>query len=380
MKIIINTSNLYSGGGLQVALSFINELKGLFFHHEYHIFMSLSVSEQIDIKSFQDNFKFYIIERSPSSLKTRLQVVSKMSKLEKEIKPEIVFSVFGPSYWRPKAPHIIGFADGWLYNPTSVAYEKVSFIKKFKIRLLNIYKSYYLKHDADYFVLETKDAKSKFVNILKLNANKVFVVGNTYSSVFNDDVYRNEENEFYIKLPIKKENEFRFMYIAHNHPAKNLNIINDVYKYLKNKNITFVLTIDEVSYNILFKDKKYIINVGPIKQKSCPSIYKQCDALFAPTLLETFSAAYPESMKMNIPILTSNYSFATTICEEAALYFNPLNPEDIANKINLLIKDSSLREKLISNGHKQLKKYEIAKSRAKKYIELCEKIVKKNSY
>lgn len=372
IKIIINTSNLYSGGGLQVALSFINELKKLSFDHEYYIFTSLAVNKQIDMKQFHDNFKFYTIEKSPSSLKTRLNTISKMDRLERDIEPDIVFSVFGPSYWKPSAIHLIGFADGWLYNPNSVAYDRISFFKRIKMKLLNIYKSYYLKRDANFYVLETEDAKNKFTNQLKLDNTKVFVVGNTYSSNFDNKIYQDEENEFFIKLPDKNKNEFRLVYIAHNHPAKNLGVINDVYKYLKNKNVTFVVTIDEISYKALFKDREYIINLGPIKQKSCPSVYKQCDALFAPTLLETFSAAYPEAMKMNIPILTSNYSFATSICENAALYFDPLNPEDIASKIDLLRDDLELRKRLIDNGKKQLLKYETAKSRAQKYIKLCE--------
>ena len=76
-----------------------------------------------------------------------------------------------------------------------------------------------------------------------------------------------------------------------------------------------------------------IINVGPIRIEEAPSLYKECDAMFLPTLLECFSASYVESMKMEKPILTSDMGFAWTVCNNAAIYFDPMDANDIAAKI-----------------------------------------------
>ena len=377
MKILINTSNLYVGGGLQVALSFITELKELNTNHEYHIFLSLAVDKQIDQKEFTGNFYFYLIEKSPASLKTRKTIVAKLNSLEEHIKPDIVFSVFGPSYWKPKAKHLLGFADGWAYNPESVAYNRLPLLKRIKMRLHVKYKSYYLKRDADYYVLETLDAKNKFSKVIDIDKSKTFVVGNTYSSIFDEDECIQSNYEYFINLPKKQDNEFRLIYITHNHPNKNLTSINKILPLLDGFNINFFLTLDDVSYRTLFPVlTKNVINLGPIPQKSCPSVYKQCDALFAPTLLETFSAAYPEAMKMGKPILTSNYSFAKDVCQDAALYFDPLDPKDMIKKIKMLVRDKALLNKLAEKGRKRVKKFESARTRAEKYIAICENLVK----
>ena len=377
MKILINTSNLYVGGGLQVALSFINELKELNTNHEYHIFLSLAVDKQIDQKEFTGNFYFYLIEKSPASLKTRKTIVAKLNSLEERIKPDIVFSVFGPSYWKPKAKHLLGFADGWAYNSESVAYNRLPLLKRIKMRLHVKYKSYYLKRDADYYVLETLDAKNKFSKVIDIDKSKTFVVGNTYSSIFDEDECIQSNYEYFINLPKKQDNEFRLIYITHNHPNKNLTSINKILPLLDGFNINFFLTLDDVSYRTLFPVlAKNVINLGPIPQKSCPSVYKQCDALFAPTLLETFSAAYPEAMKMGKPILTSNYSFAKDVCQDAALYFDPLDPKDMIKKIKMLVRDKALLNKLAEKGRKRVKKFESARTRAEKYIAICENLVK----
>lgn len=382
MIILINTSNLYVGGGLQVALSFLNELNKIAINHEYHIFISEAIDKQLDQKKFPSNYKFYLIEKSPSSLTTRKIIVEKLDNLVKQINPDIVFSVFGPTYWRPKAKHIMGFANAWVFSPDSVAYDRLPFTERMKMRLNSKYKAYYIRKDGDYYVTETKDAQRKISEVINIDKKDIFVVGNTYSSVFNEDRYIQKNNEFYCNLPIKEKSEFRLMYIAHNHPSKNLSVINDILPMLTDYNIKIVLTLDDTSIKTILQNSKYeknIINLGSVPHKSCPSIYKQCDALFAPTLLETFSAAYPEAMKMELPILTSNYSFAKDVCGDAALYFDPLDPKDIADKISTLIKDKLLQRKLISRGSRRVQTFETARSRAEKYIELCENLAEANS-
>jgi len=380
MKILINTSTLYLGGGVQVAISFLNELTKIEDSNEYFILISKEISKQLNKSIFNDRFEFFLIEKSPSSLLSRFSIIQQLDKIENKIKPDIIFTVFGPSYWRPKGKHIIGFADGWVYNSDTIAYSKLSFLNKIKMKLLKRYKTYYLNRDADYIIIETEDAKQKLSKIININTDKIFVVGNTYSEVFNKPINFLEKNKFFIKLPQKQIDEHRLLYIAHNHPAKNLDIIKLVIPYLKNFNIKFVLTIDNKSFDKMFKNtiaENYIINLGSISSKSCPSVYMQCDYLFAPTLLETFSAAYPESMIMKKPILTTEYSFAKDICQDSAIYFNPMDPIDISNKIISLLENKELQKKLVKKGLKRVASFETAKSRARKYIMLCSKIVSK---
>ena len=48
----------------------------------------------------------------------------------------------------------------------------------------------------------------------------------------------------------------------------------------------------------------WLLAVGGVDIRECPSLYEQCDFMFLPTLLECFSASYAEAMKMRRPILT----------------------------------------------------------------------------
>lgn len=378
MNLIINLSNLYVGGGIQVGLSFINELNKSKSNDNFYLFVSKPIINQIDKNKFGEKFHFYLIPKPSLFLIGRFSNNKLLKKLENFIKPDITFTLFGPSYWKPKSTHITGFADGWVYNPNSIAYDKLPPIKRIQRIIVCKAKGFFLRKDASFFIVETSDAKKKLADTLNIVKNKIFVVGNTYSDIFRKKEYTDVNNKYYIKLPPKQKNEYRLVYISHNYENKNLKIITKILPLLKNENIKFILTIDQKEFDKTFYlFKKNIINLGPISHFSCPSVYKQCDALFAPTLLETFSAAYPESMKMGLPILTSNLSFAQNICKDAALYFNPLQPYDIVKKIKLLINDKTLHQNLLKKGKNRLKNFETAKSRALKYLYLCKKVSKK---
>jgi glycosyltransferase involved in cell wall biosynthesis len=296
-----------------------------------------------------------------------------LNTLETEIKPDIVFTIFAPTYWRPKTTHIVGFALGWITNPQSKAYQVLNFKQKIRRKLDSLYKIYYIKRDADYYIVETEDVKEKLFTVLNIEKEKTFIIGNTYSEYFEDDIYP------IIKLPIKEENEFRFVTIAHNYPHKNIKVIKEVIPYLQETklNYKFFITIDEESYNSMFEGLEHnIINIGQVKAKYCPSLYAQCDALFLPTLLESFTASYPEAMKMQKPILTSDLSFAHSLCKDAALYFDPLDPQDIAEKIIKLSTDNELQRNLVKKGIERLKDFETAESRARKYLNICQQILR----
>ena len=64
-----------------------------------------------------------------------------------------------------------------------------------------------------------------------------------------------------------------------------------------------------------------------------------------------------EAMQYNIPVLSSDRTCMPEILKDAALYFDPENPDDMADKIHLALNDETLRIKLIKNGKKIIQNY-----------------------
>ena len=146
------------------------------------------------------------------------------------------------------------------------------------------------------------------------------------------------------------------------------------------KRIEFHVTFPQNRYDEMFSEKvkPYIINHGLLKVAECPAFVSQFDAMFLPTLLECFSASYPEAMLMGKPILTSDLGFATSVCEDAALYFNPVDAKDIAKKMVELICNPDLYVDLQNKGFVRLGAFNKPEIRAKKYLEILQEIATKN--
>ncbi|MHA7108842.1 glycosyltransferase [Sunxiuqinia elliptica] len=373
MKLLINTSNLKKGGALQVAYSFLTEIKGNT-EHVFHVVLSSALSEQINTQEFPENFTFYPYSIKPGIINAIIGKDAYLDSLEKKIEPDCVFSIFSPTYWTPKALHIAGFAAGWTINPNSIAFNELKLVDRLKKKLQNYLKLKLSITQTDIFIGETEVVKERLNKYGKFPINKIHVVGNTFGSHFNKAINVDD-----FRLPKKGESdEFRFVTISANYPHKNLKILKSIIPILRTKkiNIKFILTLPNQEFNQNFSDlDDYIINLGPVPVNVCPSIYAQCDALFLPTLLESFTASYPEAMIMQKPILTSDLDFARDICKDAAEYFEPLNPQDIVQKIEDLINDSKRYNELIKLGLNRVKDFPTAKKRAKKYIEICEQEV-----
>lgn len=362
MKLIINTSNIVIGGGLQVSLSFLEGLKNHSMN-EYHVFLSPKISEQVDRSSYGDNFIFYNFTMSPASLIKGFKSRKKLKLLESQIDPDMVFTVFGPAYWTPKSLHISGFADGWCYTPESIAFNTLSFKKKRRLKILIALKNKFIKK-ANYIIVETETARRNIYRNLKYPLDNIFVVGNTFHQSFL-------EGE--IKDGNKSKEVFKLLVLSAFYPHKNLRIINDVVEILQKKSkikFEFCLTIPNDAFEIAFTKSDYIKNIGPQNIVDCRTLYEETNALFLATLLETFTANYPEAMIMQVPILTSDLDFARELCGDAALYFDPLSAEDIADRIIELQTNSKLQEKLVYNGNIRLKQFETANSRATKYLSI----------
>jgi len=91
--------------------------------------------------------------------------------------------------------------------------------------------------------------------------------------------------------------------------------------------------------NNVTNGKVSIINVGAVQSLDIMSLYNNTDALFLPTLLESFSGTYLESAFFKKPILTSNLPFAIEILGDSAYYFDPYSPQSICNSILRFVAD-----------------------------------------
>lgn len=73
--------------------------------------------------------------------------------------------------------------------------------------------------------------------------------------------------------------------------------------------------------------------MGYVEEKELEQLYHDAYAFIYPSLNEGFGYPPMEAMRYGIPVLCSPYSSIPEVCQGAAMYFNPLQVEEIMNRI-----------------------------------------------
>ncbi len=162
------------------------------------------------------------------------------------------------------------------------------------------------------------------------------------------------------------------LYVGNAYPHKNLERLIEAFEILiKNyKQDLQLVTVGEEDYfyrrlqkqantSILYSMEVFawIIFAGFVADEKLSEFYRGAAAYVFPSLCEGFGLPALEAMSQGVPVVVSNATSLPEILGEAAIYFNPLDPADIAKKLNQVLSDGNLRQNLIAKGFEQIKNY-----------------------
>lgn len=85
--------------------------------------------------------------------------------------------------------------------------------------------------------------------------------------------------------------------------------------------------------------------------------YKHCAAYVFPSFMEGFGLHGLEAMLYGAPVASSNATCLPEVLGDAALYFDPADSQEMAQKIHTILNNPKLRKELVARGHEQVKKY-----------------------
>lgn len=365
MNILVNATNLSAGGGLQVADSFCSTLD-TYKQHRFIVVLSSYLRNTFEkIKTYENVEVFeYDIKNNISTILFGRDKFLDTLVIDKKINS--VLTIFGPSRWNPrKVFHLSGFAMSQLVLRESPFFKIISRKEKLKWFIGNRVRKYLFSRSTKTFFSENETISRRVEQLL--SKTKCYTITNYYNQVYDKPSLWKEKS-----LPVF--NGITLLNISTFYPFKNLTIAINIARILKAKHkdfsFRFVFTCNETDFPKIDEDlKENFLFLGKVAIEECPSLYKQCDIVFQPTLLECFTAVYPEAMKMEKPILTTDLDFAHSLCGDAALYYSALSSDDAAEKIYYLATDKDEQEKLIASGKKQLQIFD-------NYIERSEKIIR----
>lgn len=348
---LLNATTLNKGGALQVAVSFIRETisQPASVRWKYAVSPKLAVQlERLGLPS--DSTK--IVSPSPArSLPSRRKLLS----IAHAINPDVVLTLFGPAYVSFDTFHACGIANAWTTHPNAHAYRTLNVLRRIQAKIGRAYRLQWLRH-ADAWIVEAEAARTALVRDLGFSADRIITVPNSCA-----DHYR---RGFRDRDCSPKQNDLNLLVLSAYYPHKHLELIPHVaaalLRHRPSLSFSFNLSLDAQSKPFqriaLMADKlgvsQHVRSIGIVDIDQGPHFYASNDIVFLPTLLETNTAVYHEAMAMGLPIVTTNMDFATSVCHESAVYFEPMNADSAAMAILRLVNDHDLWRACVATGKK----------------------------
>ena len=317
----------------------------------WHFFLSPAVAQQLRSLGLAPNETARVFSVSPARSVTARE---ELARAVDSVGADAVFTLFGPSYVKFRQPHLCGVADGWVTHASDIAYRCLpSWRRRVLMRALCLYKSYWLRR-ADRWVVEAECARRGLALRWRISPDQIRVVPNNCGTQYVRYSEKSREAAY--------DGLVRVLTVSAYYPIKNLEIILPVAELMRRRSpgrFKFVLTLsqaDPEAAAFLAKVRRrglegMIENVGPVSIAEGPALYESCQVCLLPSLLETFSANYPEAMVMRRPMVTSNLPFARDVCGLSAMYVDPHSAESVAAAISLVADSAEVRGQLLAAAH-----------------------------
>jgi glycosyltransferase involved in cell wall biosynthesis len=97
---------------------------------------------------------------------------------------------------------------------------------------------------------------------------------------------------------------------------------------------------------------------GEVDQHTLEQFFAHADALVFPSLYEGFGMPALEAMACGCPAIVSNAGSLPEVCGDAAVYFDPLDPEELADSITRVLSRNDLRLDLRERGRRHAAQFQ----------------------
>lgn len=179
-----------------------------------------------------------------------------------------------------------------------------------------------------------------------------------------------------------------FIYVGSIHPRKNIkNILLAFERFKHQSGLLHQLLlvgrkawqfseVEETHAQMQFRE--HVKFLGHISPESLGAIMASAEAMVYVSLFEGFGIPIIEAMQCDVPVITSNTTSMPEAAGDAAILVNPLEVEKIADAMQQIATDVTLRRNLIERGRLQIQKFSWDKT-AGALWNCCEKVLINNA-
>lgn len=276
-----------------------------------------------------------------------------MYRFLKKLKPDLVH------YYMPQQPLLYnGASISTIHDLNQIRLKSNDmnpFVLRFK-QLVFIFLLLVVAWRSKHFIAPTQFSKDDFVKFSRINPKRVSVV---YEGTF-------EAKSLAKAKTVKQYKNTPFiMYLGRAEPYKNNRNLIKAHQELLSRypdlRLVIVGKIDSFRQEDMawVRDNgfKQVDFVGFMSNEEAAWLYKHSRAYVAPATMEGFGLPGLEAMAYGAPVASSNTTCLPEVYGEAAVYFNPNDPSDMAKAIEKILSNPDLSKRLVKLGKEQNKKY-----------------------
>jgi glycosyltransferase involved in cell wall biosynthesis len=374
MKIGINLlpfrKNL-TGTGVY-ALNIVEQLRFLDAENKYFLFCNKEIEQLFEFK--EKNFiKIVLPVLAQNSFKRILweqlilPVYLKKSKIDVLFTPSVAVPVLS------KCKHVVCIHDLIPFHTKG----KYSWIRSEYIKQITRISA----KKAAKVLTVSENSKLEIQRYCQIAAEKIYVTYNGFNKkLIVIDEYQWQEFKKAHRIP----NHY-ILFVGTLEPGKNIESLISAYGLLKRKykfqhklviaggkGWLFDSIFEQVSRLNLSRD---VIFTGYVPDDILGALYSHADLFVLPSLYEGFGIPILEAMNFGVSVITSNISAMPEVAGDAAILVDPLDIEEIANAMQIILGNPGLHKEMSKKGKERAANFSWEKAAKIVYERLneCEK-------
>ena len=360
MRILLDASNLVATGPEILIRDLVPCMGLLAPDHDFILLLPASIHG--DTWKLPSNIRIKYVPRSTvREIRRMWDINYGLARLCRKLKVDIYFTLGDVGPVTLRVPHVIYLHQAYLVYIEPELDAALPLMERIKLR----YQRWHFSRSAakaSAIIVQTPVMKKRLEECYSLPCDNITVIPPSLPTHAQNLRVSKEMSHSPLQF---RENSLNLLFLATYYAHKNHVILPKVMKELHKRNLSgkvhFYLTLDgdrrqeevKLLQTLMSEYDDMVTNLGRLSPDDAGFALHSCDALFMPTLVETFGLIYLEALAVKKPIITSDRDFSRYICGNLALYFDPHDPVSIADAIVKLLAERGIIQRRVQEDADQ---------------------------
>jgi glycosyltransferase involved in cell wall biosynthesis/ubiquinone/menaquinone biosynthesis C-methylase UbiE len=378
----IDAVGIRMGGGARILCDLIELLPAYNPEWRWQIYVLPRSKREFDLPEDTANVRCTEVAIGDRPAGRIIWTTSLLPRALRECKANVLISLSNLPTINPPVPTIVFFHQFNMLFERSKATGSAAY----RFRMLVLGQLFYAGARRSSKILAQTDVvqaalKRKFPAL----APKVHIIPSGFNETMDGGVVRSE-----IRDKIDASRRVRILYVAHAYAHKNHVKLIEAYARVRRTRpaSSLLLTIDDpsnpsatvttdscaaITRTILQTAREHgveqdIIWLGSINSAEVAYAFQQAELLVFPSLVESFGLPLVEAMVYSCPIVAADRPYAHSVAEDAAVYFNPEDAEQMCSTLLSVLAAPDVMHRLRAAGAKRKDRF--------LYRNICPQLVK----